>query len=87
MTRLRLTTGARLIYDEVRGEHVLLVPEGMVRLNPSAAEVLTLCDGTRSLDEVIGVLATRYEASDLRSDVQRLIDAMAEKGLVVVGPA
>ena len=76
-----------MTYDEVRGEHVLLVPEGMVRLNPSAAEVLTLCDGTRSLDEVIGVLAARYESSDLRSDVQRLIDAMAEKGLVVVAPA
>ena len=45
MTRPRLVTGARLRYDEVREEHLLLVPEGAVRLNPSAAEVLELCDG------------------------------------------
>ena len=81
--RVTLMSGARLIYDEVRGEHVLLVPEGMVRLNPSTAEVLTLCDGTRSLDEIIGVLAARYEACDLQDDVRELIAAMTEKGLVV----
>ena len=48
MTRPRLVTGARLRYDDVRDEHILLVPEGVVRLNPSAAEVLELCDGQRS---------------------------------------
>ena len=42
MTRPRLATGARLQYDEVREEHLLLVPEGVVRLNATAAEVLEL---------------------------------------------
>ena len=56
MTRPRLVTGARLRYDEVREEHLLLVPEGAVRLNPTAAEVLELCDGERSLEEIVGVL-------------------------------
>ena len=42
MTRPRLVTGARLQYDDVREEHVLLVPEGVVRLNPTAAAVLEL---------------------------------------------
>ena len=83
MTRPRLVTGARLRYDEVREEHVLLVPEGVVRLNPTAAEVLGLCDGERSLDDIVGALSTRYEGGDLRDDVQELIDAMAQKGLVV----
>ena len=54
MTRPRLVTGARLRYDEVREEHVLLVPEGAVHLNPTAAEVLELCDGVRSLDDIVG---------------------------------
>ena len=57
MTRPRLVTGARLRYDEVREEHVLLIPEGAVRLNPTAAEVLELCDGERSLDDIVGALA------------------------------
>jgi pyrroloquinoline quinone biosynthesis protein D len=83
MTRPRLVTGARLRYDEVREEHVLLVPEGAVRLNPTAAEALELCDGERSLDDIVGTLSARYGGADVRDDVQELVDAMAQKGLVV----
>jgi pyrroloquinoline quinone biosynthesis protein D len=83
MTRPRLVTGARLRYDEVREEHVLLVPEGVVRLNPTAAEVLELCDGERSLDDIVGVLSARYDGADVRADVHELVDAMAQRGLVV----
>jgi pyrroloquinoline quinone biosynthesis protein D len=83
MTRPRLATGARLRYDEVREEHLLLIPEGAVRLNPTAAEVLGLCDGERSLDDIVGALAARYGGADLRDDVVELVDAMAQKGLVV----
>ena len=83
MTRPRLVTGARLRYDEVREEHVLLIPEGAVRLNPSAAEVLELCDGERSLDDIVGALSARYEGADVRDDILELVDAMAQRGLVV----
>ena len=83
MTRPRLVTGARLRYDEVREEHVLLVPEGVVRLNPSAAEVLELCNGERSLDDIVGALSARYEGADVGDDVLELVDAMAQRGLVV----
>ena len=83
MTRPRLATGARLRYDEVREEHLLLIPEGAVRLNPTAAEVLELCDGERSIDDIAAALSTRYDGADLRDDVVELIDAMAQKGLVI----
>jgi pyrroloquinoline quinone biosynthesis protein D len=83
MTRPRLVTGARLRYDEVREEHQLLIPEGVVRLNPTAAEVLELCDGERSLDDIVGALSARYDGADLGDDVQELVDAMAQRGLVV----
>jgi pyrroloquinoline quinone biosynthesis protein D len=83
MTRPRLVTGARLRYDEVREEHLLLIPEGVVRLNPTAAEVLELCDGERSLDEIVGALSARYDGADLHDDVHELVDAMAQRGLVV----
>jgi pyrroloquinoline quinone biosynthesis protein D len=83
VTRPRLATGARLQYDEVREEHLLLVPEGVVRLNATAAEVLELCDGERSLDDVVGALSARYDGADLGEDVRGLVQAMAEKGLVV----
>jgi pyrroloquinoline quinone biosynthesis protein D len=87
MTRPRLVTGARLRYDEVREEHVLLVPEGVVRLNPTAAEVLELCDGDHSLNEIVGALSARYDGTDLHGDVRELVDAMAQRGLVVDGAA
>ena len=83
MTRPRLVTGARLRYDDVREEHVLLIPEGVVRLNPTAAEVLELCDGERSLDAIVAALSERYGGADLRDDVLELVDAMTRKGLVV----
>jgi pyrroloquinoline quinone biosynthesis protein D len=83
MTRPRLVTGARLRYDEVREEHLLLVPEGAVRLNPTAAEVLGLCDGERSLEDIVGVLSERYDGSDVGDDVRGLVDAMTQRGLLV----
>jgi pyrroloquinoline quinone biosynthesis protein D len=86
MTRPRLVTGARLQYDEVRQEHQLLIPEGVVRLNPTAAEVLELCDGERSLDDIVGALSERYEGADVRDDVIELVGAMAQKGLVIDAP-
>jgi pyrroloquinoline quinone biosynthesis protein D len=83
MTRPRLVTGARLRYDDVREEHLLLIPEGAVRLNATAAQVLELCDGERSLDDIVGALSARYEGADVRDDVMELVGALAERGLVV----
>ena len=83
MTRPRLVTGARLRYDDVREEHVLLIPEGVVHLNPTAAEVLELCDGERSLEDIVGELSARYDGADVREDVREMVDAMAQRGLVV----
>jgi pyrroloquinoline quinone biosynthesis protein D len=83
MTRPRLVTGARLRYDEVREEHLLLIPEGVVRLNPTAAEVLELCDGERSIDDIAGALSARYDGAEVRDDVLELVGAMAQRGLVI----
>ena len=83
MNRPRLADGARLRYDEVREEHMLLIPEGAVRLNETAAQVLELCDGERSPDDIAGALSARYGNADVRSDVYELLDAMAEKGLLI----
>jgi pyrroloquinoline quinone biosynthesis protein D len=83
MTRPRLVTGARLHYDAVRAEHVLLVPEGIVRLNPTAVAVLELCDGEREIDAIVSALTDRYDGADVSDDVRGLVQALSEKGLVV----
>ena len=57
VNRPRLADGARLQYDDVREEHLLLVPEGAVRLNETAAHVLELCDGERSVEDIAAALS------------------------------
>ena len=83
MNRPRLVDGARLSYDDVREEHLLLVPEGAVRLNETAAHVLELCDGQRSLEDIAAALSQRYSGADVSDDVRELLDGMAAHGVVV----
>jgi pyrroloquinoline quinone biosynthesis protein D len=79
----RLADGTRLQYDDVREEHLLLVPEGAVRLNETAAHVLELCDGKRSPEEIAATLSERYSGADVTDDVRELLGGMAAHGLVV----
>jgi pyrroloquinoline quinone biosynthesis protein D len=83
LNRPRLVTGARLRYDDVREEHMLLVPEGAVRLNATAAEVLGLCDGERSVDDIVVMLSARYGGADVTDDVRELLAGLGQRGLVV----
>ena len=83
MNRPRLADGARLQYDDVREEHLLLVPEGAVRLNATAVHVLELCDGRRSLEEIAAALSERYQGADVTDDVRELLGGMRDHGLVV----
>ena len=83
MNRPRLVDGARLQYDDVREEHLLLIPEGAVRLNETAAQVLELCDGRRSLEDIAASLSTRYDGADVADDVRELLEALRERGLVL----
>ena len=83
MNRPRFVDGARLQYDDVREEHLLLIPEGAVRLNATAAHVLEQCDGERTVEEIAAALSERYTGADLAGDVRELLGGMAERGLVV----
>jgi len=82
----RLHAKARLQRDEVRGREVLLYPEGLVGLNPTGAEILVLCDGARSLADIVATLERRYDVSGLEREVAAFLDGLAAKGLVLYGP-
>jgi coenzyme PQQ biosynthesis protein PqqD len=81
--RPTLANGVRLHHDKVREQYVLLFPEGALVLNETAVEVLELCDGDRTLDDIAGVLGDRYEGADVKEDVSELLDGIGERGLVV----
>jgi len=78
----RVAAKARLQWDGVRNRHILLYPEGLVALNPTAAEILGLCDGRRTVDEIVAQLGGKYESQDITADVQELLAGLAAKGLV-----
>lgn len=82
MNRPALAVGTRLRYDAEREERMLLVPEGAVRLNETAAAVLELCDGSHSVEEIAGTLADRYDGANA-ADIGNLLDALGARGFVV----
>ncbi len=83
LSRPALAEGVRLHWDKVRERSVLLFPEGALTLNQTAVDVLELCDGERSLDEIAAILSSRYSGADVRDDVAELLAAIAQRGLVV----
>ncbi|MFM2053078.1 MAG: pyrroloquinoline quinone biosynthesis peptide chaperone PqqD [Pseudomonadota bacterium] len=70
----RVARGFRLQWEEAQGCHVLLYPEGMVKLNRSAGEILTRCTGTATVAEIVADLETAFGATGLAGDVERFLD-------------
>jgi len=73
----RIGHGFRLQWEPVQSCHVLLYPEGMVKLNQSAGEILKRCDGARSAAEIVTDLETAFGATGLEPDVLAFIDIAA----------
>jgi pyrroloquinoline quinone biosynthesis protein D len=73
-TMPRVARGFRLQWEEAQGCHVLLYPEGMVKLNRSAGEILTRCTGTASVAEIVADLETAFGATGLRPDVDAFLN-------------
>jgi coenzyme PQQ biosynthesis protein PqqD len=80
-SRPKLWKFARVQFDEARQRNVLQYPEGAVLLNDTAAEVLALCDGTRTILEIAAALTERY-GSDVLDDVQTYLSQLADRELV-----
>jgi pyrroloquinoline quinone biosynthesis protein D len=80
----RLWRLARLDYDRVRQRHVLLYPEGAVLLNDTGAAILELCNGSRTVNEIVTILTERYHA-DVSIDVTEYLSQMADRELVRAG--
>ena len=81
--RPRLARGVRLHWDPVRESRMLLKPEGAVTLNPSAASVVELCNGERTLREIVTELEDKHSATSLEDDVRELLADLAALGLVI----
>ncbi|MGY8872518.1 pyrroloquinoline quinone biosynthesis peptide chaperone PqqD [Neptunomonas sp.] len=73
----------RFQWEEAQQCYVLLYPEGMVKLNGPAGEILSLVDGKRNLVDIIGLLVDKYpQAEDLDKDVVAFIDDALEQNWI-----
>ena len=65
----RVGHGFRLQWEPVQDCHVLLYPEGMVKLNGSAGEIMKRCDGERDVAAIVRDLEQSFNAQGLEGDV------------------
>jgi coenzyme PQQ biosynthesis protein PqqD len=74
----------RLRWDDLRKQHWLLVPEGALKLNSTAAAILALCNGERTLSAIAAKLKKQYQGENVVEDVRHLLSRISERGLLIV---
>ena len=82
--RPRLARRVRLEWDPVREQHMLLEPEGVLVLNQTGAAIIGLCDGERTVVEIVEELRGKYKgvAGD---EVRDFLSRLAAKRWVELG--
>jgi pyrroloquinoline quinone biosynthesis protein D len=75
----RIGHGFRLQWESAQSAWVLLYPEGMVKLNQSAGEIMKRCDGVRSAREIVADLEAAFSAAGLERDVLGFLDVAASQ--------
>ena len=73
-TQPRIGAGFRLQWEPVQDCHVLLYPEGMVKLNGSAGEIMKRCDGVRSIAAIAADIEREFALSGLTGDVLAFVE-------------
>ena len=84
--RPAIARGKRLQWEPAQEAHVLLYPEGMVKLNGSAGAILSRCDGVRTLADIVVDLERAYGTSGLAEDVRAFVTLALEKRWLELRP-
>lgn len=72
----------RLQWEEAQQKNVILYPEGMVELNQSSAEILKLCDGNHTLEQIVGILEQKFETTGLINDITAFLEVALKNGWI-----
>ena len=83
-TQPQLPAYLKLRHDAGRGRWILLAPERVLTPDETAVAVLKLCDGQRTVEDIVQALAKEYSASAdvIRADVIELLQGLADKGYI-----
>lgn len=86
MNRPKISRGFRLQWESAQNAHVLLYPEGMVKLNASAGEILSRCSGDATVAQIVSDLERAFARDGLASDVQHFLAFALERGWIEAQP-
>jgi len=69
-------------WEASQDAHILLYPEGLIKLNPAAAEILKRCDGERDAEAIVGELSSAFAAprEAIAADVAAFLGMATDKG-------
>jgi pyrroloquinoline quinone biosynthesis protein D len=72
----------RFQWEEAQDCHVILYPEGMVKLSASAGEIMKRCDGRTTVRDIIAGLEAQFPGVDLDGDVKTFLEDAHEHGWI-----
>ena len=81
-TVLEISKLYRFQWEPAQQLHVLLYPEGMVKLPGSSGEILKRVNGSSTVGEIIADLEKTFPGADLRGDVIEFLEHAHGKGWV-----
>ena len=79
-TRPTVAAMFRLQFEATQDAWVLLYPEGMVKLNTPAGEILRRCDGSRTVEQIVAELEQAFAQGGLQVEVCAFLDQARERG-------
>lgn len=80
----KLAPHYRFQWEEAQQCYVLLFPEGMIKLNGGAGEVIKRIDGQKTVAGVIAELQQAFpDVPDLEGDVIAMVELAVEKAWIV----
>ena len=82
----KLPRHAKLRFDKARDKWIILAPERVFELDQVAYEVISRCDGDRSVEQVIDGLCEKFDQvcrDVIMTDVTNMLQDLADKGFVV----
>lgn len=82
--KIRLNSKFRFQWEQAQQCHVLLYPEGLIKLNKTAAEIISRCQQSTTVQFLIDDLSASFpEAEGLADDVKEFIlDAQQQEWIV-----
>lgn len=83
--RPRLAARARVKFDPIAKQEMLLFPEAALALNETGAAIVRLCDGARTIDEIVDQLSNKFRIGDrdaLMREVRDFLATIQARGLL-----